>query len=207
MARLHFRRPSPAMVVALIALFVALGGVGYAASQLPKNSVGTKQLKKNAVTSAKVKDHSLLAGDFKAGQLPAGPKGEAGPAGAQGPKGETGPRGPGATTLVYDATASATPTPTSVGTVLGDTFTAECEIAGPDEARLTVYLQTSDGSLRWDYGTQQTDNGTDSARPGASTNRRGRSTRRPKSSKCWPNRGSSRTTTPRSSSSIPSAAI
>src|SRR4051812_48379568 len=65
------RRPSPAMIVALIALVVAMGGTGYAASQLPRNSVGAKQLKKNAVRSSKVKNRSLLASDFKQGQLPA----------------------------------------------------------------------------------------------------------------------------------------
>jgi hypothetical protein len=86
------RIPSPATVIACIALFAALGGAGYAASKLlPKNSVGTKQLKKNAVTSAKVKNGSLLAKDFKAGQLPAGPQGPKGDTGPQGPKGDTGP--------------------------------------------------------------------------------------------------------------------
>jgi hypothetical protein len=34
------------MVIAFIALLVAMGGTGYAAVALPKNSVGTKQLKK-----------------------------------------------------------------------------------------------------------------------------------------------------------------
>jgi hypothetical protein len=78
-------RPSPAMVIACIALAVALGGTSVAAIQaLPKNSVGTKQLKKNAVVSAKVKNRSLLAVDFKAGQLPAGPKGDKGDPGAPG---------------------------------------------------------------------------------------------------------------------------
>lgn len=72
----------PATFISLIALFVALGGTSYAVSQLPKNSVGTAQLKSSAVTSAKVKDRSLLAKDFKAGQLPAG---ERGPRGEQGP--------------------------------------------------------------------------------------------------------------------------
>jgi len=33
--------PSPAMVVACAALAVALGGAGYAARKLPRNSVGT----------------------------------------------------------------------------------------------------------------------------------------------------------------------
>ena len=47
--------PSPALVVALIALFVALGGTSLAAiNALPKNSVGTKQLKDGAVTAAKM---------------------------------------------------------------------------------------------------------------------------------------------------------
>jgi len=50
--RLH--RPSPALVVACIALFVALSGFGYAAIKLPRNSVGTKQLKNSAVTGKKI---------------------------------------------------------------------------------------------------------------------------------------------------------
>src|SRR5215218_2305680 len=42
-----------ANVISMCALFVALGGVSYAALKLPKNSVGTKQIKKNAVRTAK----------------------------------------------------------------------------------------------------------------------------------------------------------
>jgi hypothetical protein len=96
------RAPSPAMIVALIALFVALGGTSYAAVVLPANSVGTKQLRNGAVTAAKVKPQSLLASDFKDGQLPRGatgpqgPKGDTGAAGAtgaQGLKGDTGAAG------------------------------------------------------------------------------------------------------------------
>ena len=73
----------------MIALFVALGGASYAAIKIPKNSVGAAQIKKNAVTSAKVKDRSLLAKDFKAGQIPAGAKGDTGATGATGPAGPT----------------------------------------------------------------------------------------------------------------------
>jgi hypothetical protein len=51
----------PATVIALLALFVALGGTTYAATSLPKNSVGTKQLKKNAVTSKKIKSGAVTA--------------------------------------------------------------------------------------------------------------------------------------------------
>jgi hypothetical protein len=83
-----------------LALFVALGGVSYAAIALPANSVGSKQIKrgavkssdigKDAVTSVKVKNGSLLATDFKPGQLVAGAPGLTGP---QGPKGDTGATG------------------------------------------------------------------------------------------------------------------
>ena len=45
--------------IALLALFIALGGTTYAATALPKNSVGTKQLKKNAVTAVKIKSGSV----------------------------------------------------------------------------------------------------------------------------------------------------
>lgn len=90
-------RPSPAMVVASIALLVALGGTSVAAiSNVPLFSVGTPQLKPNAVVSSKVKNRSLLAVDFKQGQLPRGPRGfrgPQGPAGAPGPAGPSGPAG------------------------------------------------------------------------------------------------------------------
>lgn len=63
------RRPSPALVISLIALFVALGGTGYAAVHLGKNTVGTRQLKNNAVTSSKVKNGSITAADIKSGSI------------------------------------------------------------------------------------------------------------------------------------------
>jgi hypothetical protein len=84
-------RPSPALVIACLALVVALSGTSYAnVLHLPVNSVGTAQLKANAVVSSKVKNRSLLAVDFKTGQLPAGPpgpKGDKGDAGAPGVSG------------------------------------------------------------------------------------------------------------------------
>lgn len=72
------------MVVACVALVVALGGTGYAAITLPRNSVGNRQLKANAVTSGKVRNGSLSAKDF-GGTLPRGPRGATGPPGAAGP--------------------------------------------------------------------------------------------------------------------------
>ena len=90
---------SYANVAASLAVFIALGGVSWAAVTLPANSVGKRQLKSNAVTGAKVVDGSLKAKDFAAGQLPqvepgpAGPAGPAGPGGPDGPPGERGARG------------------------------------------------------------------------------------------------------------------
>jgi len=48
------RRPSPALAVSLVALFVSLGGVGYAAVSLPHNSVGGYQLRNNSVSYKKI---------------------------------------------------------------------------------------------------------------------------------------------------------
>ncbi|MBA3382144.1 MAG: hypothetical protein H0T97_09840 [Actinobacteria bacterium] len=104
MRKLSIRRPSPAMVVACLALLIALGGTSVAAvSQLARNSVGPAQLqfgavtnpkiRSNAVTSAKVRNRSLLRTDFAPGQLPAGPTGPQGPAGPNGPAGPAGAAG------------------------------------------------------------------------------------------------------------------
>jgi len=48
------KRLTYANVMSSIAVFLVLGGAAVAASQLPKNSVGTTQLKKNAVKTAKI---------------------------------------------------------------------------------------------------------------------------------------------------------
>jgi hypothetical protein len=53
MKRILRSRPSPALVISLLALFIALGGVTYAAT-LPRNSVGTAQLKKGAVRNSDI---------------------------------------------------------------------------------------------------------------------------------------------------------
>ena len=98
------RRPSPALVVASAALLVALSGTSYATVlNVPKNSVGTPQLKRNAVKPAKlapnavrtahVMNGSLLAADFKVGQIPQGPKGDKGDRGDKGDPGSPGVSG------------------------------------------------------------------------------------------------------------------
>ncbi len=88
---MRLRPPSPALVVACLALAISLSGAAYAVSTaLPRNSVGTVQLKSNAVNSAKVRNATLRAADFAPGQIPRGPQGPVGPAGPQGPAGASG---------------------------------------------------------------------------------------------------------------------
>jgi hypothetical protein len=53
------RRPSAPMVISIAALFLSLGGVGYAATQLPSNSVGTNQLQNGSVTNFKLAQEAV----------------------------------------------------------------------------------------------------------------------------------------------------
>ena len=48
------RRPSPAIIISSAALFMSLGGVGYAAVSIPNNSVGQNQLKNDSVSYTKI---------------------------------------------------------------------------------------------------------------------------------------------------------
>lgn len=54
-----------ANTVSLIALFAALGGTGYAATQLSRNSVGPVQIKKNAVRAADVARGAIGASEIR----------------------------------------------------------------------------------------------------------------------------------------------
>jgi hypothetical protein len=55
--------------IALLALFIALGGTTYAATALPANSVGAKQLKKNAVINKKIKANAVTGAKVKNNSL------------------------------------------------------------------------------------------------------------------------------------------
>ena len=147
--------PSPALVLASVALLVALGGTSVAAvSQVPRASVGTAQLKANAVTGAKiagnaitsadVRNGSLLRADFKRGQIPAGP------VGAQGPQGPPG--------LSAREQVSAESTLTSAGP---KNVTVTCpagkkaigggvELSGAGRGRVTVTENKPTGDNAWE---------------------------------------------------------
>jgi hypothetical protein len=93
--------PKPSVVLPAIAIFFAIGGIGYAAAtvgtndikngavttkKLHKKAVTRKKVHKNAVTSPKVKDHSLKCRDMRF-NCPVGATGATGPQGATGPAG------------------------------------------------------------------------------------------------------------------------
>lgn len=70
--RLHSltrRRPSAAIVISTVSLFVALGGVGYAAVNVPFNSVGEGQLKHSSVTHSKLRFDSVNYQDIVPGSV------------------------------------------------------------------------------------------------------------------------------------------
>lgn len=166
----HLRRPSPALVVASLALVLSLGGTGYAALKLPRNSVGAAQIKANAVTSAKIKDGTLRMTDFKAADAPAGPqgiRGQEGPRGPAGPEGDAGPSGSsqgyaaklaaGFVLSQYDKVVVSKDLPPgsyivaasvnvrgagSPGDYMGGISIADCEIGGYKTA--SVYLKAND---------------------------------------------------------------
>jgi hypothetical protein len=151
--RLITSRLTYANVVASLALFIALGGGAYAATKLPKNSVGNQQLKDDAVDGDKVEDRSLTAKDFKKSSLPKGDQGPAGLQGATGPQaapglpgsagdkgdqgapgkpGETGPQGPGATPFTKLVGPSIGTVKTPVATVDGLSVWVTCTALGPN---------------------------------------------------------------------------
>jgi hypothetical protein len=85
--------------IALLALFVALGGTSVAGTAITsaKRLIKGKDVAPRAITSRHVKDRSLRRRDFAPGQLPRGPRGRAGATGATGPQGPPGVDGTDAT--------------------------------------------------------------------------------------------------------------
>jgi len=85
--------------LALLALFVALGGTSYAATGalLPKNSVGSAQVINGSLQKLDLSTKARIALKGTKGAQgfpgPAGPRGAEGPQGAAGPPGPSGPTG------------------------------------------------------------------------------------------------------------------
>ena len=170
MNRLTRHRPSPAMVVACLALLVALGGTSVAAVQaLAPNSVGTTQLRAGAVTTPKIKtrnvtgsklslnavtgatvaNRSLSAVDFIAGSLPRGPQGAAGPAGPAGAAGPAGTIGP---ISVRQASVVVAGTTAHDGSYATQTVSVNCN---PNEKAISAGTGWSDDAANRELWTQR----------------------------------------------------
>jgi hypothetical protein len=64
MKRLHLRRPSPALVISVLALFIALGGTVYAASK-----INGKTIKAGSIPGNRLKKHTLTGQQINLGKL------------------------------------------------------------------------------------------------------------------------------------------
>lgn len=80
-----------ANVMATLAVFIALGGTSYAVAtgsvgsrEIENDSIRSKDIRNDDVRSQDVQNRSLLTKDFKADQLPAGPRGRRGAQGVPG---------------------------------------------------------------------------------------------------------------------------
>ena len=91
------RRPQPALVISLVALFVALGGTSYAAisitgSNVRNGSLSGADIKNGSIRGTDVRNGSLTAGDLTPTTVASlqGPTGATGAAGATGATGTFG---------------------------------------------------------------------------------------------------------------------
>lgn len=150
--------------VALLALFVALGGTSYAVSSLPRGSVGSAQLRNGAVTGSKlahgavtdskVKAGSLTRRAFKRGTLLRGPQGPQGSQGPQGPQGQPGRAVVSPASMLIGRVPSNL-TPSAGGTAAFDPSGDAVAVArgfSPDQSvvltNLAVFVQAAPGAGR-----------------------------------------------------------
>lgn len=76
-------------VMAAPSRFSVVGGTSYAGArnsigiaQINNNSIRSEDVRRNVISSAEISSSSLLAANFKDGQLPVAPRGQQGPSGA-----------------------------------------------------------------------------------------------------------------------------
>jgi hypothetical protein len=85
-----------ANVIATIALFLALGGTGWAAARLARNSVGPAQIRTNAVGAAEIRTGAVRANEIRNGAIGLDDISTTARQALRGPTGPQGPAGPGA---------------------------------------------------------------------------------------------------------------
>jgi hypothetical protein len=125
------QRLTYANVMSTIAVFVVLGGTGYAATRLARNSVGSPQIRNGAIKNVDISSATKRSLRGKRGAK--GPTGATGPAGTAGTAGATGPAGP--------------------SEVIEVKHTAEIPLSGPKNVNTTLAtVQLTAGS--WLLGAQ-----------------------------------------------------
>jgi len=118
-------RPSPALVIACIALFAAIGGTAFGLpgknkidkNDLRKAVVGAKQLKKNAVTNPKIKAGAVTGDKLGAGSI----------GGAQLGAGAVSAAKLGATVVHTGESVVSSDNDTNTGNVVTGSATATCD--------------------------------------------------------------------------------
>ncbi len=142
-------RPSPALVIAFIALFVAGAGTATAARlitgrSIKNNSVTGRDIRNNSVGNGDIRNGSLLRRDFRGGQLPAG---------EQGPAGRDGTNGFGVLRYVSrdftvapnaEAAQGTTPCPAGTYPTGGDAYITTADGAIIDDALIEAQFFTFD---------------------------------------------------------------
>jgi hypothetical protein len=150
--------------LAMFALFVALGGTGYATVThlVARNSVGSAQVINGSLQKADLNKKAFaglkgaqgrqgLRGPTGAAGIPGppGPKGDTGAPGAQGQPGATGPQGPAGPALVRSAPSAMTITTLdAVGVVGGDDGETTSATIGADGLGLVAYYDETNGHLK-----------------------------------------------------------
>lgn len=118
------------VMVTILAFLVLGGGAAYAAGQLAKNSVGTKQLQPEAVTAGKIAANSVGSAALSEGVVAklnsSGAPGAPGQPGAPGKEGPPGAPGPAAARLHLSEDATEGATAVALGTVGPLTLKAVC---------------------------------------------------------------------------------
>jgi hypothetical protein len=116
MRRLRGKLTYSNVISTLCLLLLLGGGTAYAATHLPKNSVGAAQLKKGAVIPTKLSAGAKMA--LTGAQGPVGLPGPKGDRGDRGEKGDQGARGPSNAVTKFDPAAVAwSTTPTTIESV------------------------------------------------------------------------------------------
>lgn len=123
------RKLTFANVMSVIAVFLALTGVGYAAFKLPKNSVGPKQIRNGAINENKLSSSAKAA--------------------LKGAKGDQGPPGPGATSFSTTLAQGTNFTPIATSPN-GITINGSC-LSGPS---VGLKIQTPSGNNLQASGTE-----------------------------------------------------